>query len=49
MQQNVAFASEAKERLFTIFEVLKNFAPSGQIDECGGNQIICYCLWKGKV
>jgi len=41
MQHNVAFASEAKQRLISILEMLKDFIPGAQVDEGSGNQIIC--------
>jgi hypothetical protein len=41
MQQHMSFASDAKQRLLSILEVLKDFVLSGQVDERCGGQIIC--------
>ena len=49
MQQKVAFASEAKQRLIPTLEVFKNFHPGGQIDKSSGNQIVCYFRRKAKL
>ena len=49
MQQNVAFASEAKQRLIPTLEVFKNFHPGGQVDKSSGNQLICIFRRKAKL
>ena len=49
MQHNVAFASEAKQRLIPTLEVFKDFHPGGQIDESSGNQIVCLVSRKAKL
>ena len=49
MQQNVAFASKAKQRHLFTLEVLKNFIPGAQVDESSCNQIICSITGKAKV
>lgn len=41
MQQHMSFASDAKQRLLSLLEVLKDFVLSGQVDESCGDQIVC--------
>ena len=49
MQHNVAFASDAKQRLLSTLEMLKDFIPGGQIDESSAGQIVSILLRQSKV
>ena len=41
MQQHMSFASDAKQWLLSLLEVLKDFVLGGQVDESCGGQIVC--------
>lgn len=46
MQQNVTFASEAKQRHDFILEMLEKIMPSGEVNKSSVNQVSCSRVGK---